>query len=264
MPAPPHSTCEQACVVLTTLSDLCVVLKLLCLRLRHLWGCPHEGNAQRFITYWCALSTNAPQKTPTVHSWLMGCSAEPMNHFLKKNISPFLSSPFLWFHILCQKDKVLCVPPNKGPQFFPAIMCLSCWERKEMKWRWMVYCHSSFAALCSLLFCRTVGSWVALFVFLWQGAHTPVFFCCQVKFCLFVLSMFCFVCVKKNKKTPIVLTASLPSVVSLRKLIQNMAGRWRVGGSFCGEFACGFPLDSLPQSKDIHVGFIGDCKLPIQ
>lgn len=150
-------------------------------RLRHLRGCPHRGNAQRFITYWCTLSTNTPQKTPTVHSWLMSCSASsPWIIFLRR-IFP-LFSPLLSCDFTSSVKKIKCSVCHqiKNPSFSPAIMCLSCWERKEMKWRWMVYCHSSFAALSSFLFCSRVGSWVALFVFLWQGSLTPVFFCRQV------------------------------------------------------------------------------------
>lgn len=61
--------------------------------------------------------TNSTLLTHELHSLM------PMNHFLKKNIPPpILHSAFLWFHILCQIDKVLSVQPNKETVFFPGIM----------------------------------------------------------------------------------------------------------------------------------------------
>lgn len=102
------------------------------LRVRHLWGRPHPGNAPRFITYWYTPSLNTPPKTPTVHCWLMSCTASsPWIIFLERIFPLFLHSPFLWFHILCQIDKVLCVQPNKETVFFIAIVRFSrCRERK--------------------------------------------------------------------------------------------------------------------------------------
>lgn len=80
----------------------------------HLWGCPHPGNVWRFITYWYTPSLNTPPKTPTVHCWLMNCTARSSwIIFLKRIFLPFFHFPFLWFHILCQIDKVCCVQPNK-------------------------------------------------------------------------------------------------------------------------------------------------------
>ena len=120
--------------------DLVCSAEAAVVRLRHLWGCPHPGNARRFITYWYAPSLNTPPKTPTVHCWLMSCTASsPWIIFLKRIFPPFPHSLFLWFHILCQIDKVLPVQPNKETVFFPAIMRFSRWERKRMKWWWMFF-----------------------------------------------------------------------------------------------------------------------------
>lgn len=95
---------------------------------RHLWGCHHPGNAWRFITYWYTPSLNTPPKTPTVHCWLMNCTAKsPWIILLKRIFLPFLHISFLWFHILCQVDKVLHVQPNTETGFFSAITCFLIW-----------------------------------------------------------------------------------------------------------------------------------------
>lgn len=149
----PHTVYDQSCSKLTcSLHWVTVFPWPLCtaeaavLRVRHLWSCPHPGNALRFITYWYTPSLNTPPKTPTVHCWLMSCTvSSPWIIFLKRIFPPFVHSPFLWFHILCQIDKVLCVQPNKETVFFPALVCFSRWERKGMKWWWMFFCQCLYA-----------------------------------------------------------------------------------------------------------------------
>ena len=145
------------------------------LRVRHLWGCPHPGNAPRFITYWYTPSRNTPPKTPTVHCWLMSCTASsPWIIFLKRIFPPsFLHSPFLWFHILCQIDKVLRVQPNKETVFFPAIMCFSQWERKGNEMMVDVLLVLLVLLPFTVLFGYSISSWEhrrLCLVSLWQGS----------------------------------------------------------------------------------------------
>ena len=99
----------------------------------------------------------------------MSCKAwSPCIIFLKRTFPSFLHSSFLWFHILCQIDKVLCVQPNKETVPPPAIMCFSRWERKGMKRQWI------FFGLC-LYACRLV------FGILSVGGHMEDFVCpCNV------------------------------------------------------------------------------------
>ena len=67
-------------------------------RVRHLWGCPYPGNAGRFITYWYTPSLNTPPKTPTVHCWLMSCTASsPWIIFLKRMFPPLSTLLFCDF-----------------------------------------------------------------------------------------------------------------------------------------------------------------------
>lgn len=132
--------CAQCCSTLNYRSaesqylyDLCVLLELLCLQGDTCEAVLILGMAGDLLPIDTHPSLNTPPKdtrsTLLTHEL---CSQEPMNHSLKKNILSLLCTPFLWFHILCQVDKVLSVQPNTETVFFTAIMCFLIGE--EMHW----------------------------------------------------------------------------------------------------------------------------------
>lgn len=150
---PPHTRYEQACFKLTCGLHWVTVFpwpvrtaEAAVFRVRHLWGRPHPGNAQRFITYWYTPSLNTPQKTPTVHSWLMSCSASnPWIIFLKRIFLPFSTLHFCDFTSSVKKIKYsVCSQIKKQCFSLPSCVSLAGREREWKDGGW------SNATACTL------------------------------------------------------------------------------------------------------------------